>query len=36
MRPVSFLSDRPKGKLDFIDHVVGNQQDEEMVPVVDW
>uniref|UniRef100_A0A8C7YMD0 4-hydroxyphenylpyruvate dioxygenase n=1 Tax=Oryzias sinensis TaxID=183150 RepID=A0A8C7YMD0_9TELE len=27
---------RPSGKLDFIDHVVGNQPDDEMVPVVDW
>lgn len=27
---------RPSGKLDFIDHVVGNQSDNEMVPVVEW
>jgi len=27
---------RPSGKLDFIDHVVGNQADNEMVPVVEW
>lgn len=27
---------RPSGKLNFIDHVVGNQPDDEMVPVVDW
>uniref|UniRef100_A0AAQ6AFK9 4-hydroxyphenylpyruvate dioxygenase n=1 Tax=Amphiprion ocellaris TaxID=80972 RepID=A0AAQ6AFK9_AMPOC len=26
----------PSGKLNFIDHVVGNQPDDEMVPVVDW
>uniref|UniRef100_A0A8C2C5V4 4-hydroxyphenylpyruvate dioxygenase n=1 Tax=Cyprinus carpio TaxID=7962 RepID=A0A8C2C5V4_CYPCA len=26
----------PSGKLDFIDHVVGNQSDNEMVPVVEW
>lgn len=32
----SLPSSRPKGKLDFIDHVVGNQPDDEMVPVVDW
>ncbi|RVE68500.1 hypothetical protein OJAV_G00092140 [Oryzias javanicus] len=30
------LSKLPSGKLDFIDHVVGNQPDDEMVPVVDW
>uniref|UniRef100_A0AAQ4RR92 4-hydroxyphenylpyruvate dioxygenase n=1 Tax=Gasterosteus aculeatus aculeatus TaxID=481459 RepID=A0AAQ4RR92_GASAC len=27
---------RPSGKLNFIDHVVGNQPYDEMVPVVDW
>lgn len=27
---------RPSGKLNFIDHVVGNQGDDEMVPVVEW
>uniref|UniRef100_A0A3B3WD52 4-hydroxyphenylpyruvate dioxygenase n=1 Tax=Poecilia mexicana TaxID=48701 RepID=A0A3B3WD52_9TELE len=26
----------PCGKLDFIDHVVGNQSDDEMVPIVEW
>ncbi|XP_075034133.1 4-hydroxyphenylpyruvate dioxygenase [Mixophyes fleayi] len=26
----------PPCKLSFIDHVVGNQPDDEMVPVVDW
>ncbi|XP_073482877.1 4-hydroxyphenylpyruvate dioxygenase [Aquarana catesbeiana] len=26
----------PNCKLNFIDHVVGNQPDDEMVPVVDW
>ncbi|XP_043966919.1 4-hydroxyphenylpyruvate dioxygenase [Gambusia affinis] len=26
----------PSGKLDFIDHVVGNQSDDEMVPIVEW
>lgn len=27
---------RPCGHLDFIDHVVGNQPDDEMVSVVEW
>lgn len=31
-----FLKKLPSGKLDFIDHVVGNQQDNEMVPIVEW
>uniref|UniRef100_A0A4W6FQM5 4-hydroxyphenylpyruvate dioxygenase n=1 Tax=Lates calcarifer TaxID=8187 RepID=A0A4W6FQM5_LATCA len=31
-----FLAKLPSGKLDFIDHVVGNQPDKEMVPVVEW
>jgi len=26
----------PSSKLDFIDHVVGNQPDLEMVPIVEW
>ncbi|XP_029475498.1 4-hydroxyphenylpyruvate dioxygenase isoform X3 [Rhinatrema bivittatum] len=26
----------PSGKLNFIDHVVGNQPDHEMLPVVEW
>ncbi|XP_030073590.1 4-hydroxyphenylpyruvate dioxygenase [Microcaecilia unicolor] len=26
----------PRGKLNFIDHVVGNQADNEMLPVVEW
>ncbi|XP_030621532.1 4-hydroxyphenylpyruvate dioxygenase [Chanos chanos] len=30
------LDKLPSGKLDFIDHVVGNQPDDEMVPVVEW
>ncbi|XP_036383801.1 4-hydroxyphenylpyruvate dioxygenase [Megalops cyprinoides] len=30
------LAKLPSGKLDFIDHVVGNQPDNEMVPVVEW
>ncbi|TMS03421.1 4-hydroxyphenylpyruvate dioxygenase [Larimichthys crocea] len=30
------LGKLPSGKLNFIDHVVGNQPDDEMVPVVDW
>uniref|UniRef100_A0A8C6WZQ8 4-hydroxyphenylpyruvate dioxygenase n=1 Tax=Neogobius melanostomus TaxID=47308 RepID=A0A8C6WZQ8_9GOBI len=30
------LNKLPDGKLNFIDHVVGNQPDEEMVPVVEW
>uniref|UniRef100_A0A8C5DTE0 4-hydroxyphenylpyruvate dioxygenase n=1 Tax=Gouania willdenowi TaxID=441366 RepID=A0A8C5DTE0_GOUWI len=31
-----FLVKLPSGKLNFIDHVVGNQPDDEMVPVVEW
>uniref|UniRef100_A0A8C2IUQ7 4-hydroxyphenylpyruvate dioxygenase n=1 Tax=Cyprinus carpio TaxID=7962 RepID=A0A8C2IUQ7_CYPCA len=31
-----FLEKLPSGKLDFIDHVVGNQPDNEMVPIVEW
>ncbi|XP_063050594.1 4-hydroxyphenylpyruvate dioxygenase [Engraulis encrasicolus] len=30
------LDQLPHGKLNFIDHVVGNQPDDEMVPVVEW
>ncbi|XP_061115626.1 4-hydroxyphenylpyruvate dioxygenase-like [Conger conger] len=30
------LAKMPTVKLDFIDHVVGNQPDNEMVPVVEW
>ncbi|KAK6476467.1 4-hydroxyphenylpyruvate dioxygenase-like [Huso huso] len=30
------LDTLPSGKLNFIDHVVGNQPDTELVPVVDW
>ncbi|KAF7694914.1 4-hydroxyphenylpyruvate dioxygenase [Silurus meridionalis] len=30
------LAKLPNGHLDFIDHVVGNQTDDEMVPVVEW
>uniref|UniRef100_A0A6Q2XEP2 4-hydroxyphenylpyruvate dioxygenase n=1 Tax=Esox lucius TaxID=8010 RepID=A0A6Q2XEP2_ESOLU len=30
------LAKLPSGLLDFIDHVVGNQPDDEMVPVVEW
>uniref|UniRef100_A0A8C9R5L7 4-hydroxyphenylpyruvate dioxygenase n=1 Tax=Scleropages formosus TaxID=113540 RepID=A0A8C9R5L7_SCLFO len=30
------LDKLPRGNLDFIDHVVGNQPVNEMVPVVDW
>ncbi|KAG5840678.1 hypothetical protein ANANG_G00191260 [Anguilla anguilla] len=30
------LAKLPSGKLNFIDHVVGNQPDNEMVPVVEW
>ncbi|XP_039628612.1 4-hydroxyphenylpyruvate dioxygenase [Polypterus senegalus] len=26
----------PPGNLNFVDHVVGNQANEEMIPVVDW
>lgn len=32
---LSFLCS-PPGGLSFIDHVVGNQPDDEMVPVSDW
>uniref|UniRef100_A0A672YL39 4-hydroxyphenylpyruvate dioxygenase n=1 Tax=Sphaeramia orbicularis TaxID=375764 RepID=A0A672YL39_9TELE len=34
--PSSLFRHRPSGKLNFIDHVVGNQPDDEMVPVVEW
>ena len=27
---------RPPGKLDFIDHVVGNQPDHEMEKTANW
>lgn len=27
---------RPSAKLNFVDHVVGNQPDLQMVPVADW
>lgn len=27
---------RPSTKLSFVDHVVGNQPDLQMVPVADW
>uniref|UniRef100_A0A3B4BFP5 4-hydroxyphenylpyruvate dioxygenase n=1 Tax=Periophthalmus magnuspinnatus TaxID=409849 RepID=A0A3B4BFP5_9GOBI len=30
------LLSKPDGKLNFIDHVVGNQPDDEMVPVVEY
>ena len=30
------FSFRPPGKLNFIDHVVGNQPDGVMTPVADW
>ncbi|KAJ6656594.1 hypothetical protein lerEdw1_003481 [Lerista edwardsae] len=30
------LFPRPSAKLNFIDHVVGNQPDQEMVPVAEW
>ncbi|XP_026575236.1 4-hydroxyphenylpyruvate dioxygenase [Pseudonaja textilis] len=30
------LKKLPPGKLNFIDHVVGNQPDQEMLPVVEW
>ncbi|XP_036434315.1 4-hydroxyphenylpyruvate dioxygenase [Colossoma macropomum] len=30
------LDQLPNSKLEFIDHVVGNQPDDEMVPVVEW
>uniref|UniRef100_A0A3Q2Y4M3 4-hydroxyphenylpyruvate dioxygenase n=1 Tax=Hippocampus comes TaxID=109280 RepID=A0A3Q2Y4M3_HIPCM len=32
----SLLATLPDGKLNFIDHIVGNQPEEEMVPVVEW
>lgn len=31
-----FLMHRPPGKLDFIDHVVGNQPDMDMEKVAKW
>lgn len=31
-----FIPTLSKGCLNFIDHVVGNQPDDEMLPVVDW
>ncbi|KAM4794777.1 4-hydroxyphenylpyruvate dioxygenase [Rhinophrynus dorsalis] len=30
------LATLPSGCLSFIDHIVGNQPDDEMVPIVDW
>ncbi|XP_078523668.1 4-hydroxyphenylpyruvate dioxygenase [Lissotriton helveticus] len=30
------LPNLPSGKLNYLDHVVGNQPDNEMVPVVEW
>ncbi|XP_034538981.1 4-hydroxyphenylpyruvate dioxygenase isoform X1 [Notolabrus celidotus] len=30
------LATLPAGGLNFIDHIVGNQPDDEMVPVTDW
>jgi len=27
---------RPPAKLDFVDHVVGNQPESGMVPTADW
>ncbi|KAJ1093167.1 hypothetical protein NDU88_006274 [Pleurodeles waltl] len=30
------LASLPSGKLNYLDHVVGNQPDNEMVPVVEW
>lgn len=33
--PFLFFS-RPLGGLKFIDHVVGNQPDQEMVPIAEW
>ncbi|KAF7669001.1 hypothetical protein LDENG_00262250 [Lucifuga dentata] len=30
------LAKLPSGNLNFIDHIVGNQPDNEMVPVVEW
>lgn len=32
----SCLSGRPPAGLSFIDHIVGNQPDDQMVPVTDW
>ena len=31
-----FFFFRPAGKLDFIDHVVANQPDNEMIPAAEW
>lgn len=33
---LSFCFCSPPGGLNFIDHIVGNQPDDEMVPVSDW
>ena len=30
------LLNRPPGKLCFIDHVVGNQPEDAMVPIAEW
>ena len=36
MTAVSAFSYSPPGLLDFIDHIVGNQGNEEMSQVADW
>lgn len=33
---VLFFPNSPPGKLDFIDHIVGNQDDFGMEPVAKW
>ncbi|KXJ14765.1 4-hydroxyphenylpyruvate dioxygenase [Exaiptasia diaphana] len=36
MQEDKLLAKLPSGKLSFIDHVVGNQPDDQMVPVAEW
>lgn len=33
---LNFALNRPAGKLAFIDHVVGNQPDDQMVSIAEW
>lgn len=33
---LTFSRNSPPGHLNFIDHIVGNQPDDKMVPVSDW
>jgi len=32
--PLSYIT--PSPKLDFVDHVVGNQPDQQMIPIAEW